>query len=75
MGTVLTNEALALGAIAGVLAMFAAHIWIDYAWLGATAILAGQGRFVLGTRYRLLLVVLSIAMIYFGTSFIVSAIV
>jgi len=49
--------------------MFAAHVWMDYAWLGGTAILAGQGRFVLGTRYRLLLVVFSIAMIYFGTSF------
>ncbi len=75
VGTVLTNEALALGAITGVLVMFGAHIWMDYAWLGGTAILAERGRFVLGTRYRLLLVVFSIAMIYFGTSFIVSAIV
>ncbi len=57
------------------MAMFAAHIWMDYAWLGGTAILTGRGGFVLGTRYRLLLVVFSIAMIYFGASFIVSAIV
>ena len=74
VGTTLTKQALALGAIAGVLAMFAAHIWMDYAWLGGTAILAARGRLILGRLYRVLLVIFSLVMIYFGVSFIFSAI-
>ncbi len=74
VGTKLTSEALALGAVAGVLAMFAAHIWMDYAWLGGTAKLAGRGRLILGRWYRVLLVIFSLTMFYFGVSFIFSAI-
>ncbi len=72
VGTTLTNEALALGATAGVIAMFAAHIWMDYAWLGGTATLTGRGRSILTRWYRILLVTFSIAMFYFGASFILS---
>ena len=75
VGATLTNEALALGALAGVMAMFAAHIWMDYAWLGGTATLVGRGKLVLGKWYRVLLVAFGVAMIYFGTSFILSSIV
>jgi len=64
-----------LGPLAGVMAMFAAHIWMDYAWLGGTATLVGRGKLVLGKWYRVVLVAFGVAMIYFGTSFILSSIV
>jgi threonine/homoserine/homoserine lactone efflux protein len=76
VGALLITEASVLGAFAGVIAMFAAHIWMDYAWLGGTAALVGRtGKLVLGKWYRALLVAFSLAMLYFGTSFILSAIV
>jgi threonine/homoserine/homoserine lactone efflux protein len=74
VGTTLAKEALALEAGAGVLGMFATHIWMDYAWLGGTATLASRGKLILGRRYRLLLSIFSLAMFYFGVSFILSAI-
>ncbi len=73
IGTALTSEALALGAFSGVITMFAAHIWMDYAWLGGTATLVGRGRLFLGKWYRAMLVGFSLVMIYFGISFILSA--
>lgn len=76
VGALLITEARALGAFAGVLGMFAAHIWMDYAWLGGTAALVGRGgKLVLEKWYRALLVAFSLAMFYFGTSFILSAMV
>lgn len=76
VGAILITEATVLGAFVGVMTMFAAHIWMDYAWLGGTAALVGRGgKLVLGKWYRALLVAFSLAMFYFGTSFILSAMV
>ncbi len=74
VGASLTVEALALGAFAGGMAMFAAHIWMDYAWLGGTATLVARGMFIFGKWYRIILVAFNIAMIYFGVSFVLSAV-
>lgn len=73
VGASLTAEALVLGGFVGVLVMFAAHIWMDYAWLGGTASFVGRGKFIAGKWYRIILVGFGVAMIYFGISFIVSA--
>jgi threonine/homoserine/homoserine lactone efflux protein len=73
IGSTLIVEALALGAFVGVVLMFAAHIWMDYAWLGGTAYLANRGRLFLGKWYRGLLFIFGVAMGYFGIVFIVSA--
>lgn len=54
--------------------MFAAHVWMDYAWLAETPVLARRGRKVLGRWYRVILVLFGVALLYFGASFILSAI-
>lgn len=74
VGSLLVAQALILGAFAGVLAMFGAHIWMDYAWLAGTAKLASQGRLFLGKWYRILLLVFGLAMLYFGAAFIISSV-
>ncbi len=72
VGTYLISQAYVAGTIIDVLAMFAAHIWMDYAWLGGTAGLASRGHLLLGKWYRGVLVVFGVVMIYFATSFIIS---
>ena len=74
VGSLLIAQALLLGAFLGVLIMFAAHIWMDYAWLGGTASLTARGRSFLGKWYRILLIAFGIGMLYFGTEFIVSGV-
>ncbi len=75
VGTYLISQAYIAGTIIDVLVMFAAHIWMDYAWLGGTANLAGRGNLLLGRWYRGVLVGSGIVMIYFSASFIISGIV
>ncbi len=72
VGTYLISQAYVAGTIIDVIAMFAAHIWMDYAWLGGTANLAGRGHLLLGRWYRGVLVVFGIVMVYFALSFIIS---
>ena len=74
IGSLLIAQALLLGAFLGVFIMFAAHIWMDYAWLGGTASLTARGRSFLGKWYRILLIAFGIGMLYFGTEFIVSGV-
>ncbi len=74
VGSLLVAQALILGAFLGVLAMFAAHVWMDYAWLGGTASLASKGKFFLGKWYRTLLFAFGLGMLYFGAQFIISGI-
>ena len=73
VGSALISQAILLGTIGGVALMYAAHIWMDYAWLGGTAKIAGHGRFLLGKWFRLLLIIFGCAMAYFGIVFILSA--
>jgi len=75
-GLELIERALAIASFAGVLIMYVAHVWMDYAWLIATAYLAKKGVSILGSRgYRILAVVLGAVLICFGTYFIVSVLV
>ncbi len=73
VGSALISRAILLGTLGGVALMYAAHIWMDYAWLGGTATIAGHRRFVLGKWFRLLLIIFGSAMAYFGIVFILSA--
>jgi threonine/homoserine/homoserine lactone efflux protein len=73
-GARLVLDALVLGALAGVLVMFAAHVWMDYAWLISTAWVANKGSNLTGSRgYLILSVVFAIALVYFGISYIWTA--
>jgi threonine/homoserine/homoserine lactone efflux protein len=71
VGLGLVAQAVELGAIFGVLIMYVSHVWMDYAWLIATAYLSARGRMLLkGRGYRLLLLGLAAFLIYFGVGFI-----
>ena len=72
VGSLLVTQALILGAFLGVLVMFGAHIWMDYAWLGGAASLAPRGGFLLGKWYRAMLIAFGLGMLYFGGTFIAS---
>jgi threonine/homoserine/homoserine lactone efflux protein len=75
LGTPLILEALAFASIAGVIMMYIAHVWMDYAWLTSIAYLAKKGRSVLGTRgYRVLMIIFSVALIYYGLYFLFTSI-
>jgi len=71
VGLGLVVQAVELAALYGVLLMYVAHVWMDYAWLAGTAYLSAKGRTLLKARgYRVLLVVLALLLIYFGVGFI-----
>lgn len=74
VGSVLISQALLLGAFGGVALMYGTHIWMDYAWLGGTATIAGRGRLLLGGWFRWVLVAFGIGMAYFGVAFLLSAV-
>ena len=55
-GLPLIQEALAFASLGGVVLMYVAHIWMDYAWLTATAHLAKKGINLIGTKGYLSLI-------------------
>jgi len=72
-GLKLIEDALALASFAGVILMYVAHVWMDYAWLTATAYLAKKGVNILGSKsYRILAPMFGAVLIFFGLYFIVS---
>jgi threonine/homoserine/homoserine lactone efflux protein len=74
VGGELIRRALTFASLAGVVIMFLSHIWLDYVWLTAVAHLAKTGTHILGTRgYRAIMIAFGAALIYFGVSFLISA--
>ena len=74
VGLKLVSDAAQAWSAPGVLAMFGMHVWMDFAWLAATAYLAGRGRRLLPARGRTAVgLALSAAMAYFGASFLAEA--
>ena len=74
VGLKLVSDAVAAWALAGALAVFAMHVWMDFAWLGGTAHLAGRGSRLLGGRaYRAAMLGLAGAMAGFGVWFLAGA--
>jgi threonine/homoserine/homoserine lactone efflux protein len=74
-GARLVVDALILAAFLGVLVMFLAHVWMDYAWLVGTAWLAKKGTNLTGSRgYTALTVVFAVALVYFGISYLWTAV-
>jgi len=72
-GLPLIQEALAFASLGGVVLMYVAHIWMDYAWLTATAHLAKKGINLIGTKgYRILMLVFGLALVFFGLYFLAS---
>ncbi|MCS7116191.1 MAG: LysE family translocator [Nitrososphaerales archaeon] len=74
IGTTLIINALILAALWGVVIMYVAHVWMDYAWLTFIASLSRKGFSILGSRgYRIVIGSLGLLLIYFGINFISSA--
>ena len=75
IGSVLIVQALAFAAIAGILIMYASHVWMDYAWLTLVAHLAKKGQSLMGSRYyRFAVVAFGLILIGYGLQFIIAVI-
>ena len=71
IGFKLISDAMLIWAFGGVLIMFALHIWMDFAWLGAVSFLASKSRNILSNRnYKIVIIVLSAMLVYFGIGFL-----
>jgi len=74
VGGSLIFEALELALLPGVILMYACHVWMDYAWLTAVAHFARVGINTIGARwYRAIMAFFGVVLIYFGITFLVSA--
>ena len=75
IGSVLIVQALAFAAIIGVLIMYIAHVWMDYAFLTSLAYFAKKGRNIAGSKYyKVLLTAFGLILVYYGITFIWDAI-
>ncbi|BDQ31240.1 lysine transporter LysE [Nitrosopumilus zosterae] len=71
IGFKLISDAMLIWAFAGILILFALHIWMDFAWLGAISFFTSKSSKILSNRnYKMLMISLSAALIYFGISFL-----
>lgn len=71
VGLKLVADAVLAWALAGALIVFALHVWMDFAWMGAVAFLASRGSRVLSPRnYKVVMVCLSGVLVYFGVAFL-----
>lgn len=67
VGLTLISEAIKMGAITGVFLMFAFHIWLDYAWLGAAGYATATGASFLKPRQiNILSLALAVMVAAFG---------
>ena len=72
IGFKLISDAMLMWAFAGILVLFALHIWMDFAWLGAVSFLASKSKKILSNRnYKVLMIGLSAMLIYFGITFLI----
>jgi threonine/homoserine/homoserine lactone efflux protein len=75
LGSALIVQAVAFGAIIGVLMMYVSHVWMDYAFLTALAYFAKKGKSIVGSKYyRAVLIAFGVVLVYFGLSFTIDAI-
>ncbi len=71
VGAQLIFMSLEFAALAGVIAMYACHVWMDYLWLTAIAHFARMGTSILGFKwYRILMAVFGLVLVYFGLTFL-----
>jgi threonine/homoserine/homoserine lactone efflux protein len=73
-GMPLIENALAIASFAGVLIMYASHVWMDYTWLTSTAYLARKGTNLTGRKgYRILIITFGLILVFFGFYFLLTA--
>ncbi len=71
IGIKLISDALLLWSLWGILVMFGMHIWMDYAWLFFVSTVSARVKFLSDRRYKICMVAINGALIYFGISFII----
>jgi threonine/homoserine/homoserine lactone efflux protein len=75
VGAELILISLAFAGLLGVILMFICHVWMDYAWLTGVAYFAKKGIQIIGSKgYRILIGFFAVILIYFGITFIISAV-
>ncbi|HEV8404653.1 MAG TPA: LysE family transporter [Nitrososphaera sp.] len=75
VGLKLIADSATFGFAAGIMILFALHIWMDYAWLVGTAYIASKGSSVLKSKYyQLLLLALAAILLYYGVHFTLTGI-
>ncbi|MDH3313768.1 MAG: LysE family translocator [Nitrosopumilus sp.] len=71
IGFKLISDAMLIWAFAGILILFALHIWMDFAWLGIVSFLASKSSIIISNKnYKILMVSLSFVLVYFGIIFL-----
>lgn len=74
VGLKLISDSTAFG-LGGITLLFGFHIWMDYAWLAATAYIASKGSSVIKSKYYpLLLLGLAAVLVYYGVYFIMKSV-
>lgn len=71
IGIKLISDAMLLWSVWGILIMFTIHIWMDFVWLGFVSALSSKGTKLLSAKsYKIFMIGINGAMIYFGVSFV-----
>lgn len=67
-------DSLTLASLPGVVIMYVAHVWMDYAWMIGTAYLAKRGTKLMGRQgFRIGMIIFGVVLIGFGLYFVVTA--
>ena len=76
VGIKLISDSIALlGYPFGIVFLFFVHIWMDYAWLGLTSYFSSRGiKLIRSKYYKLIIVLLTVPLFYYGLNFILVAI-
>ena len=74
IGSALIIQALAFGALLGVILMYISHVWMDYAFLTGLAHFARRGVKIFGSKYyRGALIAFGIILVCYGFTFVLAA--
>lgn len=74
IGFKLISDSLLIWSFWGIGIMFLFHIWMDFAWLSFTALISSRISTILSHRnFKILMIGLSAALVYFGITFLIEA--
>ena len=71
IGFKLILDAMLIWAFTGILILFVMHIWMDFVWLGGISHLASKcSRMISNRNYKIIMIILSLMLVYFGITFL-----
>ena len=75
IGFKLISDAMLIWAFSGILVVFFLHIWMDFVWLGGISHLTSKSSHIISNKnYKILMIGLSLALVYFGITFLIDVI-